>query len=296
MIYGFVGMGLMGGSLAKAIRKYVVVNTDAIYGFDISKVVLEDAMLDGTIDAMFYPKKQDSSVDANDYPVKKMLAKCDIVFVCLYPSASLHFIVKYQNYFKSGAIVTDISGVKTKLCEGLENDFKRSDVSVIPAHPMAGSEREGYTHSSSEMFKGRNYIFVPLQHTNKNKITILKEIARNIGFTHIIETTAKIHDHKIAFTSQLCHVIAASLVCSAEDTSITKFGGGSFEDLTRIAMINVPLWTELFTADKATLVQHIENFEESLRTIKTAIEKEDIHDMSTILESVRKKRIEMAMH
>jgi prephenate dehydrogenase len=301
MIYGFIGMGLMGGSLAKAVRKYAVTENDKIYGYDMCKSVLEDAMLDGTLDAMFI------ATDNVEYDsIKKMLAECDLVYVCLYPEATLAFILAHQNDFKSGSIITDIAGVKQKLCAGLDTYFTRSDVTVIPGHPMAGSEREGYTHSSGEIFKGRNYIFITsnnntLPESNKievdqNKLEVLKSLARKIGFTNIIETTPQNHDHKITFTSQLCHVIASALVDSAEDTSITDFGGGSFEDLTRIAMINASLWSELFTADKKELLGHIENFERSLDILKKTIKNDDCENMKKMLENVRKKRIEMATH
>ena len=291
MIYGFIGMGLMGGSLAKAIRKYAITKDDKIYGYDRAKPILEDAMLDGTLDAMFV------ATDSVDYDsIKKMLSECDLVYVCLYPEATLNFILEHQNDFKSGAIITDIAGVKQKLCAGLAESFTRSDVTVIPGHPMAGSEREGYTHSDSEIFKGRNYIFITEQNVNRKKLEILQSLAKKIGFTNIIETTPHIHDHKITFTSQLCHVIASALVDSAEDTSITDFGGGSFEDLTRIAMINAPLWSELFTADKEELLLHIENFENSLNVLKKTIKENDCQSMKKLLENVRKKRIEMATH
>ncbi|OJF77473.1 MAG: hypothetical protein BKP49_00310 [Treponema sp. CETP13] len=301
MIYGFIGMGLMGGSLAKAVRKYVVKDGDKIYGYDKRKSVLEDAMLDGTLDAMFVAK------DFPDSALSTMLLNCDLVYVCLYPEATLEFILRHQNDFKSDAIITDIAGVKQKLCAGLDKYFTRSDVTVIPGHPMAGSEREGYTHSNSEIFKGRNYIFITYKnHTieeesqkrdvDPKKLEVLKSLARKIGFTNIIETTPKNHDHKITFTSQLCHVIASALVDSAEDTSITDFGGGSFEDLTRIAMINAPLWAELFTADKKELLDHIESFENSLDVLKKTIENEECENIKNILENVRKKRIEMATH
>ncbi|MEE1000307.1 MAG: prephenate dehydrogenase dimerization domain-containing protein, partial [Treponemataceae bacterium] len=122
----------------------------------------------------------------------------------------------------------------------------------------------------------------------------LKEIATKIGFSRIIKTDAKIHDHKIAFTSQLCHVIASALVDSAEDTNVTAFGGGSFEDLTRIAMINAPLWTELFIADKDELLGHISEFQSSLESLKSAIENEDTEKLNGYLANVRSRRIAMA--
>ena len=114
-----------------------------------------------------------------------------------------------------------------------------------------------------------------------------------MGFNRIVETDEKIHDHKIAFTSQLCHVIASALVDSAEDNQITAFGGGSFEDLTRIALINAPLWTELFLANKKELLGHIEKFSESLQTLKQFIENNESEKIKAYLENVRQRRMSM---
>lgn len=134
---------------------------------------------------------------------------------------------------------------------------------------------------------------MPYPHTKEENIKILKSIIYKIGFTNIITTDYKTHDHKIAFTSQLCHIIASALVESAEDTEITQFGGGSFEDLTRIAMINAPLWTELFLANKTELLSHIESFEKSLNKIKLQIENSEEKKLQENLELVRSKRILM---
>lgn len=291
LTYGFVGLGLMGGSLAKAITKYVLAeenSTGKIYAMDKNPSSLEDAILEKTIERGFSERE-----------TKEMLSLCDVVFVCLYPKATGEFLAKYQDDFKSGAIVTDIAGVKGQLMENL--NWKRSDVAFVPGHPMAGNEREGFTHASAEIFQKRNYIFMePViggassLEFGKNALETLKQLATSIGFGRIIETNAEIHDHKIAFTSQLCHVIASALVDSAEDTNVTAFGGGSFEDLTRIAMINAPLWTELFIADKKELVNHISEFQASLETIKAAIENEDSEKLNGYLSNVRSRRIAMA--
>lgn len=291
LTYGFVGLGLMGGSLAKAIRKYVLSEPSSIgkiYALDKNLSSIEDAILEKTIDEGF-----------SESETEKMLSLCDVVFVCLYPKATGGFLDNYQDCFKTGSIVTDIAGVKSQLIANL--NWKRSDVVFVPGHPMAGNEREGFTHSSGEIFQNRNYIFMDgivagEGHDEKSAkaFETLKEIATKIGFSRIIKTDAKVHDHKIAFTSQLCHVIASALVDSAEDTNVTAFGGGSFEDLTRIAMINAPLWTELFIADKDELLGHISEFQSSLESLKSAIENEDSEKLNGYLSNVRSRRIAMA--
>ena len=255
-VYGIVGLGIMGGSVAKAIRANVLDMPEArgkIFACDSLPATLDAAVRDGVIDKGFAPS------DAG-----AMLSECDIVYICLYPHATLEFIKTHRNDFKSASIVTDISGVKTFLADGLA-DFSRNDVDCIFGHPMAGGEKEGYVNSNGAYFKGRNYILM-LRPSNKvENVELIKSLIAAMGFTRIVETDCKTHDRKIAFTSQLCHVIASALVKSAENETITEFGGGSFEDLTRIAMINAPLWTELFLAIKSNSFRISQPLKSSLR-------------------------------
>ena len=283
-VYGIVGLGIMGGSIAKAIRANVLDMPEArgkIFACDSLPATLDAAVRDGVIDKGFAPS------DAG-----AMLSECDIVYICLYPHATLEFIKTHRNDFKSASIVTDISGVKTFLADGLA-DFSRNDVDCIFGHPMAGGEKEGYVNSNGAYFKGRNYILM-LRPSNKvENVELIKSLIAAMGFTRIVETDCKTHDRKIAFTSQLCHVIASALVKSAEDETITEFGGGSFEDLTRIAMINAPLWTELFLANKNELLSHIDAFETQLAIIKKAVAESDAASLEAYLADVRTRRMNM---
>jgi prephenate dehydrogenase len=221
-----------------------------------------------------------------------MLEQCDVVFVCLYPKQTIEFLEKERAFFKKGALVTDISGVKGPLDTHLDA-ILTGDFDFVSAHPMAGSEKEGFAHAEAKIFENRNYIIVPHPRNKPENIAFLKDLVNTVGFTRIIETDAETHDAKIAFTSQLCHIIASVLVDSAEDTSITSFGGGSFEDLTRIAMINAPLWTELFLSNRKKLLDRINAFETSLSRVKKMVEESDDASLCRLLEDIRAKRIEM---
>jgi prephenate dehydrogenase len=286
-IYGFAGLGLMGGSFARAIRG-IAHNTggqwlraDAIFALDNNASALGEALKDGIIDAAFAP--EDAAA---------MLSKCDMVFISLYPHDAIRFLKKHRADFKSGSIVTDISGVKAEIVAELQT-YLRDDVDFICGHPMAGSEKEGFGNADPSIFRGRNYILIPLPSNKTENLDFFKDLMWKLGFSRITETDCAAHDHKIAFTSQLCHVIASALVESAEDTGITAFGGGSFEDLTRIAMINAPLWTELFIANKKDLLPHIGRFEDALVKIKKYIAEENSAELTATLEAVRRKRIAM---
>lgn len=281
MTFGIVGLGLMGGGFARAIRNAadcgrLPEDNLEILACDNNEDVLKAASVNGIIDSWF------TMISAGN-----MLKKCDVVFVCLYPDDTFSFIKEHAADFKPSAIVTDIAGVKGNRVSECEKCCPQ----YIAGHPMAGSDREGFSHSSTVRFQGRNYIVMPRQAApDKERLERFKEIISALGFGQIIETDTTTHDSKIAFTSQLCHVIASALVDCAEDERVTQFGGGSFEDLTRIAMINAPLWTELFLSNKDALLPHVDSFLDSMQKFRAAIADDDAESLERYLAAVRTKR------
>ena len=274
----------MGGSIAKALRSSATAE-DKIFALDKNAESLNTAVTSGVINQGFSPAE-----------TKDMLAQADILFVCLYPEATLQFFREHKNDYKDGAIITDISGVKHDLAAALNKDeIRPSNAHLILGHPMAGGEKEGFAASRGEYFLNHNYILIKPEngYDDEKAVEKLRTIITRMGFTRITEVDADTHDNKIGFTSQLCHVVASAMVESAGDPEITSFGGGSFEDLTRIAMINAPLWTELFLANRKKLVAHIENFEAQLDNLKKLIETQDANGLKSLLTDVRTKRIQM---
>ncbi len=282
MTFGIIGLGIMGGSIAKALRSSAAPQ-DKIFALDKNNESLYAALTSGIIDKAFTPSE-----------TNKMLADVDLLFVCLYPAATLEFFKQHKNNYKAGAIITDISGVKHELSVSMD-DIRPANAHMILGHPMAGGEKEGFGASKGEYFLNHNYILIKPKDGYEDEAAVEKfrEIVRRMGFNRITEVDADTHDNKIGFTSQLCHVVASAMVESAGDPEITSFGGGSFEDLTRIAMINAPLWTELFLANREKLVAHIENFEAQLDNLKNLIATQDANGLQSLLADVRSKRIQM---
>ncbi len=284
LTYGIVGLGIMGGSIAKAIRENVLSIHGAegrVFACNRSTACLSQALAEGIVDRTF-------TSDA----VRDMLRDCAVVFICLYPHATLDFLEQNRDSFKSGAVVTDISGVKGIFVDRLPG-LLRKDVDFIIGHPMAGGEKEGYAASSAKFFIRHNYILLPQPFNKAEDLQLMRDLVTAMGFTRITETDCRTHDYKIGFTSQLCHVIASALVESAEDEQITAFGGGSFEDLTRIAMINAPLWTELFVSNRDMLVEHIDRFMGRMSEFRNLIAACDSEGLKTLLEDTRERRMRM---
>ena len=281
--FGIIGLGIMGGSIARSLRENILnekSSSGKIYAFDINQASLDLAKNENIIDQGF--SKDD---------VKNMLQLCDVVFICLYPKKTIEFLKANKENFKTGSVITDISGVKS-IYDNMEEVFP-TNADFVLGHPMAGGEKEGFANSNGNYFINHNYIIIPQERNKPKSIKLMENLVTAMKFSRITKTDCKTHDEKIGFTSQLCHVVASAMVESAEDPSITSFGGGSFEDLTRIAMINAPLWTELFLSNKVALLKHIKSFISKMQEFETLIQNEDAQQLEDLLKDVRKKRIEM---
>ena len=282
---GIAGLGLMGGAIAIALRNCGAASAERLLAFDLNEETLAQALAEGVIDEGFTEAQKPSGVSP-------MLKRCDLVFICLNPSTLLRFMDSHMRDFKEGAIITDIAGTKANICRIMEKTL-RPDLDFIPGHPMAGAEKGGFANAGHVNFKGKNYILTPLERNRSENLEFIKSLIRRMGFGRITETTAAEHDRKIAFTSQLCHVIAAALIDCEDDQDITRFGGGSFEDLTRIAMLNVPMWTEIFLENREELLKRIEQFEGSLDALKTLIREEAAEELEKRLTIIRDRRSAM---
>lgn len=271
MEIGIIGLGLIGGSLAKAISQ----NTDhTVYGFDRSDQVVKKAVL----------------VDAIEQPLTdKLLPQCDIVIVALYPQASIDYVKSHASLFKKDAIVVDCCGVKGIVCDQLIPLAEENGFLFIGGHPMAGLEHSGFTYAKKSLFNNASMIFTPTKGPIES-ISKLKDLFTAIGFTNIQIATPEEHDKNIAFTSQLAHVVSNAYIKSPTAMVHAGFSAGSYKDLTRVAKLNEDMWTELFLENPENLVQEIDTLIENLQQYSDAIKANDSKTLRELLKDGREKK------
>lgn len=238
MIIGVIGLGLIGGSLAMALGNF---EGARIFGVDRSAQTRAQAMARATVYAAYE--------DAGDAP----LEDADVIILCLHPEASVAFVKAHAARLKPGAVLTDVCGVKKTLVETIDA-YLPEGRAFIGGHPMAGRECGGFANATGALFQGAHYIVVPTARTTPEAYDLLRRMIRCMGCADMIETDVKTHDLRIAYTSQMMHVLALA-ICDQEQLIPSKgFEGGSFRAATRVAALDAKLWTELFWANREALL------------------------------------------
>ncbi len=253
-----VGLGLMGGSYAKALKR-LGYHVSAI---DSRKEAITYALTEGIIDS--------GSFNVDEYLVKS----ADAVIFALYPEVFKEWIEKYQYMFHTGTLITDVTGVKSSVVYDIQK-MLRDDVEFIAAHPMAGREVYGVENSDDRMFVNANYIVTPTAKNTQEAIEWCKSLGKILGCRKISVLSPEEHDEMIGFVSQLTHLIAVSLMTCSDNTHLVDYTGDSFRDLTRIARINDKMWSELFLMNKAPLLDKMDKFLEEFTNIRNMLDKED---------------------
>ena len=233
----------MGGSYAKALKRF---------GFHISAVTKEQSSID-------YALKENIIDEGSTELDERLIGEADLVIFALYPHVFVEWIEKNQGLLKSGALLTDVTGVKGSVVHAVQS-ILRPDVEFIAAHPMAGRERSGVEYSDASVFRGANYIVTPTEKNTRRAIDTCRELGEILGFARISELSPAEHDKMIAFLSQLTHVIAVTLMTCNGDEGLEKYTGDSFRDLTRISKINDLMWSELFLLNKDALLEQMDAF------------------------------------
>ncbi len=252
-----VGLGLIGGSIAMALQ-----------GFEDYKVV----------GAVRSQKTYDLAVahrvaDVVTMDATQAVREADVTWLCLPPQAILDFMAAHRDDFKPGSVVTDVCGVKTAIVEGAR--CLPDGVDFIGCHPMAGKEVSGVANADRDLFRGAHFILTPSEGNDPEHVALLERMAAYMGFRDVVRATPEKHDAIIAYTSQVMHVMAVAVCDDPDLFSCKGFEGGSFRDCTRVAALDVPLWTELFSLNAPALCKIIRTLEDNLRSYREVIQSGD---------------------
>ncbi|AGY82556.1 prephenate dehydrogenase [Carnobacterium inhibens] len=276
MNIAIVGLGVIGGSFAMGLQAAGYKN---IYGIDINESTVRIAVEQGMIQKGF--------VEAGD-----ILPEMDIIIISLYPNQIAPFVEQYRNVLKDGAILTDVTGVKTAIIEKVSKVLP-STVDFVFAHPMRGSEKKGIIGADHTRFIGANALITTIPTNKEASLKLIEKLYKEVGFDQVTRVSPEKHDEQIAYVSQLIHVLSVAVVNSTQASEETlMFAGNSFQELTRIADINADLWSELFLNNRTALLKSIEHFEIELDALKYTLEENDDKELKTIFSRAANKRRE----
>lgn len=275
MNIGIIGLGLMGASFAKRLSPQ---KDKTIYGIDQNDQTIQTALELNII--------KEGSTDPD-----KLIKKCNLIILALYPTMIKPWIVENQQYLESGTILMDISGVKTNIVEPVQA-ILREDLELISIHPMCGRESRGIDFAQADIFDNANYIIVPTNKNTPKAIETAKQLGKDLRVKNISILSCEEHDRMIGFLSQLTHVIAVSLMNTHDNSHLVEYTGDSFRDLTRIATINEDLWSELFLLNKDILLDEIDQFLDATKHFRDSLEKEDIDEMKRLfIQSTNRRKL-----
>lgn len=278
MKIAIIGLGLIGGSMARRLRGF---RDCTIAAYNRTKESLDIAMSDGVIDEA-YSNPGDAMENA------------DLIIMCLYPQLNIDFVRENVDRIKSGAVITDVTGVKGFIIKEMQKILPET-VDFIGGHPMAGREVGGYKSSTDTLFDNAPYIITPDRTNSPESIKLVRDMAKYIGCREVVTTTPDEHDSIIAYTSQLMHIVAVALCENPLLERSSSFAGGSLQDCTRIAVINEKMWSELFIENKEHLAYRITEFQECLETIKQATLNGDRDELEKIMKHATEQKLKWLM-
>lgn len=267
MIITAVGIGLIGGSMCKAIKKHT---NHTVYGIDVNKETVAMAISQNAIDG-----------ETDD------LSLADITIVSLYPTDAIDYIIENVSRFKEGSIVIDTCGIKKEIVDRVTPVLEEKGVTFIGTHPMAGREFSGFEYSLDNLFDEASFIITPSENVPQAKLNLLEDLAYAMHFKKVVFASPEEHDQIIAFTSQLAHVVSNAYIKSPTHQKQLGFSAGSFQDLTRVAKLNEVMWTPLFMLNKDPLCFEIDYIIEKLTEYRDAMRSGDSERLKELLKEGR---------
>ena len=272
-----VGLGLIGGSLCKALKKYT---THYVIGCDINHDIEFAALRDVAIDEEFN----------NDY------SGIDLIIMSLFPEQTESFLKENITLFNKNTLITDVCGIKGDFSTRVKALADDNGLRYVGVHPMAGKEFGGYANSSSDLFQRANFIVTPFEDSKESDIELLKSLASEIGAGKIVVTSPDNHDKMIAYTSQLAHIVSSAYVKSPELKLECGFSGGSFQDMTRIATMNEKMWTDLFMQNRDNLIFELDTLIDNLNKYSHALRFGDSEELLELIAEGRKLKEDNLRH
>ncbi len=272
MTIGILGLGLIGGSMAKSIKKR---SAHTVYGCDNESETMMFARLCGAMDGPLN---------------EQTLPELDLLLLAIRPDAAIEWLTENTARLKSSAVVVDLCGVKRDVVNAVTPLAKEYGFSYVGGHPMAGSERNGFTASSEDLYEGASMILTPMDSAALETLEKLKAFFLDVGFATVVFSTPDEHDRIIAYTSQLAHISSSAFVKSPTAQLRRGFSAGSFADMTRVARLDEDMWTELFLHDADYLTEELKTFIANLQDYLTALESRDADRLRALLREGREKK------
>ena len=274
MIVGILGLGLIGGSLARAYSK----NGHTVYASELNKNMLEFAQLAGVVHG---------SLNGNS------ISKCDLILLAVYAGGSAHWLNENACNIQKDCLVIDCCGIKDDICKCGFALAEKYGFTFIGGHPMAGSHFSGFKYSRSNLFQGAPMVLVPPKFDDPMLLERAKEALAPCNFGSYSVTTAEEHDRLIAFTSQMPHIVSNAYIKSPTAKTHKGFSAGSYKDLTRVAWLNPLMWAELFLSNKENILKELTIYIDNLTKYKVAIESNNEEQLIQLLEEGRKCKEEV---
>ncbi|MBQ9680478.1 MAG: prephenate dehydrogenase [Ruminococcus sp.] len=268
-----VGLGLIGGSYAKALKRL---------GYHVTAIETRRTAVD-------YALQNHIVDDAYTTVIGDIVGSADAVIFALYPEVFKKWIADYQHYFKPGAMITDVTGVKSCIVYDIQN-ILRDDVEFIASHPMAGKEVYGVENADDAIFRGANFIICPTESNTAKAIRWIGSLGRILGFGRISVLSPEEHDEMIGYLSQLTHCIAVALMTCSDNEHLVDYTGDSFRDLTRIANINDLMWSELFMLNRESLLKYMDIFLEEFASLRDMIRDGKVDELRAKMRLSTKRR------
>ena len=268
MKIGVVGLGLIGGSVAKAYKAF----GNIVLGTDTDTTILGYAKLSGVIDGLLTPERY---------------GDCELILLAATPKAMIAYLNENSRHIPSHVTVVDLCGTKEEICRVGFECAARYGFTFVGGHPMAGSQYSGFKHSRASLFKGASMIIVPPVYDDMELLENVKRLFAPLEFKSFVVTTAEHHDRMIAYTSQMCHIASNAYIKSSASREHQGYSSGSFRDLTRVARLNEAMWTELFLDNKKPLLDELDKYINSLQQYREALANEDADRLCALLREGR---------